>query len=258
MTRAPLGIVAGTGFYALDALEDPTTETVETPYGRALVTRGTWHGVPVVFLTRHGPGHAVPPHLVNYRANVRALADLGCRDVVAVNVTGGIDPDLRPGDLLCLDDFIDFTKQRPLTFHDGSGPEGVVHTDVLEPYHPAVRRELLAAAAAGGRAAARRRRLRGVRGPPVRDPQRDPPRPARGADVAGMTGVPEVTLALEAGLRYAAVSLVVNAATGVADTDDPITMEEIDDVLRASSADVLAVLEALVLARADVDAEPAR
>ena len=79
-----------------------------------------------------------------------------------------------------------------------------------------------------------------------------------GADVAGMTGVPEVTLALEAGLRYAAVSLVVNPATGVADTDHPITMEEIADVLRASSADVLAVLEALVLARAGADPGPTR
>ena len=258
MTRAPLGIVAGTGFYALDALDGATTETVETAYGPALVTRGSWHGVPVVFLTRHGPGHAVPPHLVNYRANVRALADLGCRDVVAVNVTGGIDPDLRPGDLLCLDDFVDFTKQRVLTFHDGTGPEGVVHTDVLEPYHPAVRRELLRAAAEAGVVLRDGGVYAAFEGP--RFETRSEIRLARlaGADVAGMTGVPEVTLALEAGLRYAAVSLVVNPATGVADTDDPITMDEIADVLRASSADVLAVLEALVVARADADAEPAR
>ena len=257
MTRAPLGIVAGTGFYALDALEEHTPETVETAYGEALVTRGTWHGLPVVFLTRHGPGHSVPPHLVNYRANVRALADLGCRDVVAVGVTGGIDPDLRPGALLCLDDFVDFTKQRPLTFHDGSGPEGVVHTDVLEPYHPAIRRELLAAADAAGVALHDGGVYAAFEGP--RFETRAEIRLARlaGADVAGMTGVPEVTLAREAGLRYAAVSLVVNPATGVADTDDPITMDDIGDVLRASGADVLAVLEALVRARA-ADEEPTR
>jgi 5'-methylthioadenosine phosphorylase len=258
MTRAPLGIVAGTGFYALDALEAPTPEIVETVHGPALVTRGTWLGLPVVFLTRHGPGHSVPPHLVNYRANVRALADLGCRDVVAVNVTGGIDPDLHPGSLLCLDDFVDFTKQRALTFHDGSGPEGVVHTDVLEPYHPAIRRELLAAASEAGVELHDGGVYAAFEGP--RFETRAEIRLARlaGAHVAGMTGVPEVTLALEAGLRYAAVSLVVNPATGVADTDDPITMEEIDDVLRASSADVLAVLEALVRARAATAEEPAR
>ena len=250
MTRAPLGIVAGTGFYDLDALEDRSAETVDTRWGPAAVTRGTWHGLPVVFLTRHGPGHSVPPHLVNYRANVRALVDLGCRDVVAVNVTGSVDPELRPGDLLCVDDFLDFTKQRPLTFFDGSGPEGVVHTDVLEPYHPAIRREILDAASAAGRSVRDGGVYAAFEGP--RFETRSEIRLARlaGADVAGMTGVPEVTLALEAGLRYAAISLVVNPATGVADTDDAITMDEIEDVLRSSAADVLAVLDELVHTRA--------
>ena len=149
-----------------------------------------------------------------------------------------IDPDLRPGDLLCLDDFLDLTKQRPVTFFDGSGPEGVVHTDVLEPYHPAIRREILDAAAAAGQLDPRRWRLRLLRGAAVRDPRRDPAGPrSPGADVAGMTGVPEVTLAAEAGLRYAAISLVVNPASGVGDSDEPITMEEINEVLAATSAD---------------------
>jgi 5'-methylthioadenosine phosphorylase len=255
MTRPPLAVVAGTGFYDLDALEERSTETVDTTWGPARVTRGTWHGVPVVFLTRHGPGHSVPPHLVNYRANVRALADLGCRDVVAVNVTGSIDPDLRPGDLLCLDDFVDFTRQRPVTFFDGSGPEGVVHTDVREPYHPAIRREILEAASAVGRSIRDGGVYAAFEGP--RFETRAEIRLARlaGADVAGMTGVPEVTLALELGLRYAAISLVVNPATGVADSDEPITMDEIDEVLRASSADVVAIIDELVHTRATFDDE---
>ncbi|HEX6918002.1 MAG TPA: MTAP family purine nucleoside phosphorylase, partial [Phycicoccus sp.] len=191
--------------------------------------------------------------------NVRALADLGCRDVVAVNVTGSIDPELRPGDLLCLDDFVDFTKQRPVTFFDGSGPEGVVHTDVLEPYHPAIRREILEAAAATGRSIRDGGVYAAFEGP--RFETRAEIRLARlaGADVAGMTGVPEVTLALELGLRYAAISLVVNPATGVADTDEPITMDEIEEVLRASSADVVAILDELVHTRATFDDDtPAR
>lgn len=83
---------------------------------------------------------------------MRALADAGVRDVVAVNVTGSIDPDLEPGDLLCLDDFLDFTKGRPVTFHDGSGPEGVVHVDVMEAYRPEIRREILDAASSIGQA----------------------------------------------------------------------------------------------------------
>ncbi len=255
MTRAPLGIVAGTGFSDLDTLEDRVVDTVSTTWGPAQVTHGTWHDLPVVFLTRHGPAHSVPPHLVNYRANIRALADLGCRDVVAVNVTGSVDPDLRPGDLLCLDDFIDFTRQRPLTFFDGSGPEGVVHTDVLEPYHPAIRAEILSAAAAAGVPIRDGGVYAAFEGP--RFETRAEIRLARlaGADVVGMTGVPEVTLALEAGLRYAAVSLVVNPATGVADTDEAITIEDIEDVLRASASTVLSVLDALVRARAGLPTE---
>ncbi len=247
-TPTPLGIIAGTGFYSLADLEDPVTETVETAYGQARLTRGTWHGHPVVFLTRHGAGHSVPPHLVNYRANIRALADAGCRDVVAVNVTGGIDPDLEPGDLLCLDDFLDLTRARVGTFFDGTTPEGVVHTDMLAAYHPELRREILDAASGVGQ--------------PIRDggvyacfegPRFETPAEIRlarlaGADVAGMTGVPEVTLAVEAGLRYAAVSLVVNPAAGV--SEEPITMADIEAALETSKAKVLAVLDELVHTRA--------
>jgi 5'-methylthioadenosine phosphorylase len=147
VTLQPLGIIAGTGFYDLDALDDAHRESVETAYGPVGVTRGTWHGQPVAFVTRHGAGHEVPPHRVNYRAIIRALADLGARDVLAVNVTGGIDPDLEPGELVCLDDFLDLTRRREGTFHDGEGSGGVVHTDMTNAYDPQLRRELLNPAA---------------------------------------------------------------------------------------------------------------
>jgi 5'-deoxy-5'-methylthioadenosine phosphorylase len=256
MTRSPLAIIAGTGFYDLDALENPTQETVDTVWGQARVTEGEWHGIPVVFLTRHGAGHSVPPHLVNYRANIRALADLGVRDVVAVNVTGSIDPTLQPGDLLCLDDFIDFTKQRPVTFFDGSTPEGVVHTDVMTPYHPAIRREILDAAATAGHTIRDGGVYACFEGPRFETRAEIRLAALAGADVAGMTGVPEVTLALEAGLRYAAISLVVNPASGVGDADEPIAMDEINAVLAASSATVLEILDDLVHTRATFPEEP--
>jgi len=256
MTRSPLAIIAGTGFYDLDALENPTQETVDTVWGQARVTKGEWHGIPVVFLTRHGAGHSVPPHLVNYRANIRALADLGVRDVVAVNVTGSIDPTLQPGDLLCLDDFIDFTKQRPVTFFDGSTPEGVVHTDVMTPYHPAIRREILDAAATAGHTIRDGGVYACFEGPRFETRAEIRLAALAGADVAGMTGVPEVTLALEAGLRYAAISLVVNPASGVGDSDEPITMDEIDAVLKTSAAAVLEILDELVHTRATFPEEP--
>jgi 5'-methylthioadenosine phosphorylase len=246
---APLGIIAGTGFYDLDALTEARTETVSTAYGEARFTRGEWHGIPVVFLTRHGTGHSVPPHRVNYRANLRALAEAGVRDVVAVNVTGSIDPDLEPGDLLCLDDFLDFTKGRPVTFFDGTTPEGVVHTDVLHAYHPELRRESLEAAASVGESIRDGGVYACFEGPRFETPAEIRLARLAGGDVAGMTGVPEVTLAVEAGLRYAAISLVVNPAAGVG-PGEPITMAEIDAVLKRSAARVLAILDDLVHTRA--------
>lgn len=256
---APLGILAGTGFYALDALTDVRTEVADTAYGQAHLTHGRWHGLPVVFLTRHGAGHSVPPHLVNYRANVRALADAGVSDVIAINVTGSIDPDLVPGDVLCLDDFLDFTRSRIGTFHDGSGPEGVVHVDVSQAYHPGLRSELLDAAASAGITVRDGGVYACFDGPRFETPAEIRLAALAGAHVAGMTGVPEVTLALEAGLRYAALSLVVNPAAGVGSGSnaagtsgaaaEPITMAEISAALAASSQKVLAVLDEFVHTR---------
>ena len=170
-------------------------------------------------------------------------------DVVAVNVTGSIDPSLQPGDLLCLDDFVDFTKQRPVTFFDGSTPEGVVHTDVMTPYHPAIRREILDAAATSGHSIRDGGVYACFEGPRFETPAEIRLARLAGGDVAGMTGVPEVTLAVEAGLRYAAISLVVNPAAGVG-SGEPITMDEINAVLASSSAKVLAILDDLVHTRA--------
>lgn len=243
----PIGIIAGTGFYSLAALEGAASHTVETPFGLAQFTSGSWHGVDVVFLTRHGSGHSVPPHLVNYRANIAALAQAGVRDVFAINVVGGVDPQLTPGSLVCIDDFLDFTKARVGTFHDGSGPEGVVHTDVLDAYNPALRQEILQAAVEvhqpiqdGGVYAC-------FEGPRFESPAEIRMCALLGAAVVGMTGVPEVTLAAEAKLRYAAISLVVNPAAGL--SAEPITLEELNAVLAASSTKVLSVLERIILNR---------
>lgn len=245
---APLGVVAGTGFAALPGLEEQQGQSIGTSWGTATLTRGRWHGLPIAFLARHGSTHAVPPHLVNYRANVAALHDAGCRDVVAVNVVGGIDADLHPGDLVCVDDFLDFTKGREATFHDGSGPQGVVHVDVTRAYDPGLRRELLAAAEHAGHPMRDGGVYACFEGPRFESPAEIRMARLLGGDVAGMTGVPEVTLAVEAGLRYAAVSLVVNPAAGL--VDEPITMDEVQRVLESSAAAVVEVLDTFVSRRA--------
>ena len=215
MTPSPLGIVAGTGFYDLDSLADPVTETISTAFGDARVTRGTWYGLPVVFLTRHGAGHTVPPHLVNYRANIRALTQLGVRDVVAVNVTGSIDPELTR---------VTWSARTTSSTSPGSdrSPSSTApalresgHVDVVEAYHPALRREILDAAAGAGRSMRDGGVYAAFEGPRFETPAEIRLAALAGGTVAGMTGVPEVTLAVEDGLRYAAISLVVNPAAGV-------------------------------------------
>lgn len=248
MTSPPLGILAGTGFYALDALDDAHHESVDTAYGSVSVTRGTWHGQPVVFVTRHGSGHEVPPHRVNYRGIIRALADLGVHDVLAVNVTGGIDPDLEAGELVCLDDFLDLTRRREGTFHDGDGSGGVVHTDMTNAYDPVLRREILDAASAIGQPVIDGGTYVCFDGPRFESAAEIRLAALAGGTVAGMTGVPEVTLAAEAGLRYAAISLVVNPAAGVR-PGEPITMDEIREVLATGAPKVLAVVDELVHTR---------
>lgn len=249
-----MGVIAGTGFSSLDALDDVHHETHSTAYGVVAVSRGTWHGHPVVFVPRHGVGHVVPPHRIDHRALIRALADLGVRDVVAVNVTGGIDPELEPGDLVCVDDFLDLTRQRVSTFHDGEGAGGVVHTDMTDAYDPAIRRELLDAASAIGLPLVDGGVYACFDGPRFESPAEIRLAALAGGTVVGMTGVPEVTLAKEAGLRYAAVSLVVNPAAGVR-PGEPITMDEISAVMSTGVPRVLALLDELVHTRAVLTAE---
>ncbi len=243
----PLAIVAGTGFATLAPLADAQEQSVGTAYGTARLVRGTWHGLPIAFLPRHGAGHATPPHLVNYRANLAALRDIGCHDVIAVNVVGGIDPALTPGTLVCVDDFLDFTKTRQGTFHEGALGGGVVHVDVSEAYSPPLRAEILAAADAAGRAMHDGGVYACFEGPRFESPAEIRMARTLGADVVGMTGVPEVTLAVEAGMAYAAISLVVNPAAGLA--SGPIAMDGLDQALAASVDDVLAVLDAIVRRR---------
>ena len=236
--RGALGVIAGTGFYALDALEDPVTELVTTAYGPAKVVRGRWHGRPTVFCSRHGVDHSVPPHMVNYRANIQALADLGVTEILAINVVGGIGH--GSGVLVLVDDFLDYTKQRTLTFFDGSTPEGVVHLDASEPYDERLREVWATAAREAGATIVPTGIYACFEGPRFETRAEIRMAAAAGATVVGMTGVPEVVLAQERGLPYASLCLVANPAAG--QSDEPITVEEIMAVIAAGAAQVTAIL----------------
>ena len=139
-----IGIIAGSGYYELPGLLQRNDQTIDTQYGEATVSTGTWDGVEVAFVARHGGDHSIPPNAINYRANVKALAELGVRSILAVNVVGSLVLDRGPGSLFIVDDFIEFTQGRQSTFFDQPGE--VTHTDMTSVYDPELRQTLKQAA----------------------------------------------------------------------------------------------------------------
>lgn len=236
-----IGIIAGTGFYDLPALQGRASEEISNQFGTARITRGNWSGVDIAFLTRHGSDHSVPPQRVNYRANIRALKDLELDYVIAVNVVGGIDPTLKPGDLQLIDDFVDFTSGREHTFFDGVQPEGVQHVDVMDAYDETVKDALRQSAASLSIALRETGVYAGFNGPRFETPAEIRLAGLAGATVVGMTGCPEVSLAKEINLRYGAIALVANPAAGL--SKEPITTDEIGRVINEASQRVVSIIE---------------
>ncbi|NMB12628.1 MAG: S-methyl-5'-thioinosine phosphorylase, partial [Firmicutes bacterium] len=199
---ARLAIIGGTGVYDPNMLQDIREETVATAYGMVDISLGSFQGVDVVFMQRHDRGHTLPPHKINYRANMWALKELGVTKVLATSAVGSLDESMEPGHLVLLDQFIDFTKTRPFTFYDGEGGQ-VVHTDFTEPYCGTMRGIIDQAAAELGLPLHSKGCYVCVEGPRYETPAEILAYRRLGGDVVGMTNVPEVVLAREAGLCYA-------------------------------------------------------
>jgi 5'-methylthioinosine phosphorylase len=222
-----LGIIGGSGLTSLDALAVERQEVVVTPYGdpSAPLTFGRFDGSPVVFLPRHGAGHTIPPHRVNYRANLWALKEAGVQRVVGMAAVGGITPALAPGKLCVPDQVIDYTWGREHTLYSAD-LASVTHIDFTDPYCEDLRQSLLAGARAVSLEAHDGGTYAATQGPrlessaEIRRLERD------GCDMVGMTGMPEAALARELGLCYASLALSVNWAAGK--SEGPITMAEID------------------------------
>lgn len=220
--HAEFAIIGGTGVYDAALLEAPETLTIDTPYGQAAAIVGLHKGKRVAFMPRHGVHHSIPPHLINYRANIHALKELGVTQVLATAAVGSLQLAHPPGSLLLVDDFLDFTKSRPTTFFD---KERVVHVDVTDPYCGRLRSQVQQAGAAlaidlrsGGTYVC-------TEGPRFESPAEIRLYQSFGAAVVGMTSVPEVVLAKEAELCYATVCMVTNFAAGISQT--PLTHEEV-------------------------------
>jgi 5'-methylthioadenosine phosphorylase len=240
------GIIGGSGLTQLSSLDDIRREVVRTPYGAPSgpLTFGQINGVSVVFLARHGYGHSIPPHQVNYRANLWALREKGVAEVVSVASVGGIRADLGPGCIVLPDQLIDYTWGRASTYFEDEKP--VTHIDFTLPYSGALRARILAAATATGIAAKDGGVYASTQGPRLETAAEINRLERDGADMVGMTGMPETVLARELGLQYAAIAVVVNHAAGRADSSQGIHLESIDVVLRDSMARVRSVIEKLV------------
>ena len=236
-----VAIIGGTGLTALDTLHITRRETLSTPYGQpsSPLMYGEFEGCPVVFLARHGQHHTLPPHRINYRANLWVLHHIGVQQVIAVAAVGGIRADMEPGVLAFPDQLIDYTWGRACTFFEDNLSH-VTHIDFTEPYCPELRQRLIEAARTLGLNARESCTYAAMQGPrletaaEIRRLERD------GCDIVGMTGMPEAALARELGLRYAACAVVANRAAGK--VPGQITMAEIERNLVAGMEQVKKLL----------------
>jgi 5'-methylthioadenosine phosphorylase len=243
-----LAILGGSGLSELANLHVTRRRAVRTPYGKpsgALVF-GTLRGRKVVFLPRHGPGHTIPPHEINYRANIWALHAQKVKDVVAVASVGGIRGDLGPGALVVPDQIIDYTHGRSSTFFSRSA-RPVTHIDFTRPYCEALRQRLLKAARAAGEALVAEGTYAATQGPRLETAAEISRLERDGAHLVGMTGMPEAALAREIGLCYAAIAVVVNHAAGRGASKHGIQLEDLRLASERAMVRVHAILEQWVM-----------
>ena len=242
-----LAIIGGSGLTKMANLDVTHREVMRTPYGdpSGAVTFGQLGGQPVAFLARHGYGHTIPPHEVNYRANLWALHKIGASGVVSVASVGSIRADLKPGDIVIPHQLIDYSWGRKSTYHEGCGV-AVRHVDFTDPYDPALRQRLIEAAARAGMTVSDAAVYAVTQGPRLETAAEIDRFERDGADLVGMTAMPEAVLARELGLPYAAINLVANYAAGRADSRHGISFDAIEQVLQESMGRVRTIIAALV------------
>lgn len=231
-----LAVIGGTGIYKLAQLADVEAREVDTRFGKPSgpVRIGTLGKARVAFLARHGEGHSVPPHKVNYRANLQALKDLGVQRVLALNTVGGITDDFGPRVLACPDQLIDYTWGRVGTICEEEGSE-VLHVDFGDPYTPSLRRKIVETASVIGVTLVDGGCYGATQGPRLETKAEIARMRRDGCDLVGMTGMPEAGIARELGLDYACLAIVANWAAGCG-TAEEITMAEVLANVDAASA----------------------
>jgi 5'-methylthioadenosine phosphorylase len=229
-----LAIMGGTGVYRLVEMgEELETKTLITPYGESsAITRFILDRKELLFMPRHSGGHAIPPHMVNYRANLYALKMMGVNRVLATNAVGTLDKNLEPGNFLIPDDFLDFTSKRPKTFYD----DKTVHVDVTQPYCNDLREVLISSGDVvdGGVYVC-------TEGPRFETPAEINMFQILGGNVVGMTGLPEVVLARELEMCYATVCMITNYAASI--SPDRVTLDEVFEIVDKRKEELLHIFK---------------
>ncbi len=251
-------VIGGSGLSDFAGLEHVQRHHIDTIYGGSLVIEGQLQGARVLFMPRHGDGHSIPPHKINYRANMVALKRLGATHILACNAVGGIHSDMGPGKLIVPDQIIDYTYGREHTYSDGQEDHlldvdredslgSVDHVDFTHPYDASLRNLLVEGIAQHGLNFCDFGVYGCTQGPRLETAAEVQRLKRDGCDLVGMTGMPETVLARELGLPYASICLVVNWAAGL--TSDIITMAEISRVLSEGIEDIKVILGQIVTGR---------
>ncbi|MFQ6088745.1 MAG: S-methyl-5'-thioadenosine phosphorylase [Candidatus Methanofastidiosia archaeon] len=219
-----VALIGGTGIYH-PIFKRVKEKEVETLYGKVKLKVGFFRSKEVFFLPRHGEKHSIPPHKINYRANLLALKNLKVERILASSAVGSLNPQMKPSDFVLLDQFIDFTKVRPLTLFENK----VIHIDLREPYCPEIRKTILKASKELGTKIHENGTYVCTEGPRFETPKEIEMFKRLGGDLVGMTNVPEVVLAREAEICYATVATVTNWACGI--SKQKLTHIEVSEIM---------------------------
>jgi 5'-methylthioadenosine phosphorylase len=228
-----IGVIGGSGLYEIEGVRIREQRSIRTPFGdpSGAYLMGDFSGDEVVFLPRHGSGHAIPPHKINYRANIWGFKELGVERIISVGATGGIDAVMAPGTMVVLDQIVDLTAGRQATFYDGG--DGVTHIDFTEPYCPEVRHAITEAGNNLDMVLKKSGTYICTNGPRLETRAEIEFYSQIGASVVGMTGMPEASLAREAEICYAGIAVVTNYAAGI--TGKKLTSAEVIDTMNRTS-----------------------
>lgn len=227
MEQADIGIFGGTGIYDSGLLKEPKEITIDTPYGKTSdsITVGVFKNKKIAFMPRHGKKHTIPPHLINYRANIWAFKELGVKRIIAPSAVGSLKEELAPGHFVMPTQFFDFTKSRKGTFSD----EGrVIHISVADPFCPELQTAILSAAKTQNISVHKDCTYVCIEGPRFSTKAESRFYRSTGADIIGMTLVPECQLAREAQICYASVSTVTDYDVWA---EKPVTAKEVLETL---------------------------